>query len=91
MRQTEAVRDFEVELHCTSLSVTVSFPCGKDPLVVAPAGSLQQVSMVCVLPEMLAEIRDLIVSPQLSDILERTPESGPNILNTFPKGYKMAQ
>lgn len=47
--------------------------------------------MVCVLPEMLAEIRDLIVSPQLSDILERTPESGPNILNTFPKGYKMAQ
>lgn len=40
--------------------------------------------MVCVLPEMPAEIRDLIVSPQLSDILERTPESGPNILNTFP-------
>lgn len=56
-------------------------------LVAAPGGSLQQVSMVCVPPEMPAEIRDLSVHSSLT-FWKGLLEVGPNILNTFPKGLQ---
>ena len=89
VRCVEALRDSEAVFHWTSLSTWFSFHWG-NALQGSPGGALQAASVVYVLQEELAEIRDL-TSPQFPETLEKAPGDRPKPLEHLsPRNYKMA-